>query len=113
MYPHVVSFRFSYRVGGMMAFRLVSRLVGRLVCVGVPLLVLSLVSCCRPVRVSWVSVLVSAFRFSSRVCVTCRRAFRVGVVLLRRFCHLVFPFCLVLSRRCRRSIRVRPVVRVG
>ena len=60
-----------------------------------------------------IGVLVSAFRFSSRVCVTCRRVFRVGVVLLRRFCQLVFPCCLVLSRRCCRSIRVRPVVRVG
>lgn len=70
---------------------------------GVPLFVSFLVSCRRSVRVLWIDVLVSAlafrfsFRFSSRVCVTCRRAFRVGVVLLRRFCQLVFPCRLVVA----------------
>lgn len=103
----VVSFRFSCRMGGAMAFRLVSRLVGRIVCVGVPLLVLFLVSCCRSVRVSWVSVLVSAFRFvvsalasrfsfrfSPRVVVSCcrasRLAFRCGVSWRRLVVLLVF-----------------------
>lgn len=86
-------------------------------------LVSSLVSCWRPVLrlVSascfshhLVSRPVSGFRFScrrwrfvsrfvplSRVGVQCCRAFRVGVVLLRRFCQLVFSCRLVFSRRCR------------
>lgn len=123
MASHVVSFRFSSRAGGAMAFRLVPFLVSwqRFVRIGVPFLVSFLVLCWRPVRVSWVGVLVSAlaFRFSFRLVVpSCLGvpwcwASRVGVVLLRRFCQLVFPCCLVWSCRCRRSIRVRPVGRVG
>ena len=56
---------------------------------------------------------VSAFCFSSRVGVLCCRAFRVGVVLLRRFCQLVFPCRLVFSRRCCCSLCALLVVRVG
>lgn len=131
MSPHVVSFRFAYRTGETIAFRLVSRLVRRIVCVGVPLLVLFLVSCCRSVRVSWASVLVSAFRLS------CRRwrlashfAFRLvlssrligrlvlrfvvasrgGVSLCFSFSRLVVAFCRLVSFRSSVSCLVSPFV---
>ena len=101
MASHVVSFLFSSWAGGAMAFRLVQSIVSFLILRRRPAL--------RPVAVSCCFVLLF---FSSRF------SPRVGVPLLVSCrCYPVAPFLSarvpVSSRRCRRSIRVRPVVRVG
>ena len=71
-------------------------------------------------RFSWPLVLSRRWRrFASRLVSRLVWAFCVVgrlvsvFILLRRFCQFVFPCCLVCSRRCCCSIRVRPVVRVG
>lgn len=126
MSPHVVSFRFSYRVGGAMVFRPVSHLVlssrvgvpfvscglafscRRFACrvgVGVSLLISFLVSCCRLV-LSGVSCRcrpVAPF-LSARVLVSSRLfspLLLFSVCSSRRVCRMALGRCGVAVRGCR------------